>query len=143
MELGSALDVGLLVAAGSAAIAIAAVLWALRVTDGARGALRQIENPAADERSAIIDGHDHAAAVMGNLELGAERERLVCGGHGVLVETLAGCGLLAVESGPVPGRCTALTARRQSFPCHERKTTRDEGGGDNDVLNQLLLTHAS
>jgi signal transduction histidine kinase len=39
-ELGSALDGGftsLLVAAGAAAIAVASLLWALRVTDGARG----------------------------------------------------------------------------------------------------------
>jgi len=42
MKLGSALDGGfasLLVAAGSAAIAIASLLWALRVTDGARGGI--------------------------------------------------------------------------------------------------------
>ncbi len=51
MELGSALDGGyasLLVAAGSAAIAIAAVLWALRVTDGARGGVDAWKRRARD-----------------------------------------------------------------------------------------------
>jgi len=49
-ELGSALDGGLaslLVAAGSAAIAVASLLWALRVTDGARGGVDAWKRRAA------------------------------------------------------------------------------------------------
>ncbi len=50
-SMGSALDVGfasLLVAAGCAAIAIAAILWALRVTDGARGGVDAWKKRARD-----------------------------------------------------------------------------------------------
>src|ERR1700682_1174137 len=56
---------------------------------------RKIENPATDERDAVVAGDDHALAAMGNPELGAEREAAVSRGHGVLIEALAGGGLAA------------------------------------------------
>ena len=49
--MGSALDGGfasLLVAAGAAAIAVASLLWALRVTDGARGGVDDWKKRARD-----------------------------------------------------------------------------------------------
>ena len=45
--------------------------------DRARRAGREVENPAADERAAVIDGDDDAAAAMGHPQLGAERQRAV------------------------------------------------------------------
>src|SRR5580698_4962331 len=63
--------------------------------DGAGGAGGQVENPAADERATVIDGHDHTAVAMGHPQLGAERQRAVGAGHGALVEALARCGLAA------------------------------------------------
>ena len=45
--------------------------------DGAGGAGGQVEHPAADERAAVIDGDDDAAAAMGDPELGAERQGAV------------------------------------------------------------------
>ena len=54
--------------------------------------ISQIENPATDERAAVVDGDDDALATMGHPELGAERQRAVGRGHGVLVEALTGGG---------------------------------------------------
>src|SRR6185437_6731601 len=71
--------------------------------DGAGGAGRQIEHAAADERSTVIDGHDDAAAAMGDAQLGAERQRAVGAGHGAGVHALARrgpvAGLIAVIGG--------------------------------------------
>ena len=63
--------------------------------DGMRGALGEVEHAAANERSAIVDGDDDAAAAVSDLQLGAERQGAVGGGHGVLIEALAGGGLVA------------------------------------------------
>src|SRR3569623_368263 len=63
--------------------------------DGACCALGKVKYAAADERTTIADRYDDAAAAMGDLEAGAEGQRAVCGGHGVLVETLAGGSLAA------------------------------------------------
>src|SRR5580704_2204770 len=63
--------------------------------DGAGGAGGQVENPAADEWAAVIDGHDHTAVAMGHPQLGAEWQRAVGAGHGALVEALARGGLAA------------------------------------------------
>ena len=45
--------------------------------DGARSARREVEDAAANERAAVIDGDDDAAAAMGDPQLGAERQRAV------------------------------------------------------------------
>src|SRR6185312_15923826 len=55
----------------------------------------EIEHPAANERAAVVDGDDDGAAAMAHAQLGAERQRTVGAGHGVLVETLARGGLAA------------------------------------------------
>jgi signal transduction histidine kinase len=60
MKLGSVLDgafLSLLVAAGSAAIAIASLLWALRVTDGARGGVDawRKRNRDLEDKLAVAD----------------------------------------------------------------------------------------
>jgi len=64
---------------------------------------REIEDTAANEGAAVVDGDDHARAAMGDAELGAERQRTVRRGHGVLVEALArgrpAAGLIAVKGG--------------------------------------------
>ena len=64
-------------------------------SDRAGGARRQIEHAAADERATIVDGDDHAAAAVGDLELGPERQAAMSGGHGVRIHALAGRGPVA------------------------------------------------
>src|SRR5262245_59655204 len=59
-------------------------------TDGAGGALGEVEHATADERTTVVDRDDDALATMGDAELGAERQRAVGRRHGVLVEALAG-----------------------------------------------------
>src|SRR3954463_10678081 len=63
--------------------------------DGAGSALGEVEHASPDERAAVVDGDDDALAAMGHPELGAERQRAVGRGHGVLVEALSGGGLAA------------------------------------------------
>src|SRR5438270_9074956 len=71
--------------------------------DGAGGTGGEAEHPAAHEWATVIDGDDDARAAMGDAQLGAERQRTVRRGHGVLVEALArrglAAGLVAVEGG--------------------------------------------
>src|SRR5258708_6610056 len=62
---------------------------------GAGCTRRQVEHAAADEGAAVVDGDNDAAAAMGDLEPGAERQRAVGAGHCVLVEARAGGGLAA------------------------------------------------
>src|SRR6267154_892023 len=57
--------------------------------DHAGGTGRQIEDATADERAAVVDGHDDAAVAMGHPELGTEREAAVGAGHGAGVHALA------------------------------------------------------
>ena len=62
-----------------------------------------VEDPAANERAAVVDGHDDRTAAMGHAKLGAERQGPVSRGHGFLVETLTrgrlAARLIAVERG--------------------------------------------
>src|SRR5579859_2460231 len=71
--------------------------------DGAGRAGGEVEHPAANERAAVVDGDDDGAAAMGHAEPGAERQRAVRAGHGVLVEALArggpAAGLVAIHRG--------------------------------------------
>jgi hypothetical protein len=79
--------------------------------DGAGSARGQVKHTALDEGTTVIDRDDDALATMGHPELGAERQRAVGRGHGVLVEALSGGGLaagfIAVKRSPsreaVPG----------------------------------------
>src|SRR5579872_6364824 len=72
-------------------------------TDRACRAGRKIKHPAANEGPAVVDGDDDAAVTMRDPEPGAERERTMGRGHGVLIEALArggpAAGLVAVERG--------------------------------------------
>ena len=83
--------------------------------DGTGRSGRKIQNPATDERAAVVDGDDNALAAMGNPELGAEREAAVSRGHGVLIEALArgslAAGFIAVKRGDT--RKAASGARRR------------------------------
>ena len=74
------------------------------------GGFAEIDDPAAVERAAIVDGHlDLAAgALVGDHELGAEGEGAMRRGHGVFVEDFSRGGLLPVEAGTVPGGAAAL-----------------------------------
>jgi len=69
--------------------------------DGAGSTRGEVEHTAANERAAVIDGDDDALAAMCDAQLGAERQRTVRRGHGVLVEALArgslAAGLVAVK----------------------------------------------
>jgi len=60
--------------------------------DGAGSTLGEVEYASPDEGATVIDRDDDALAAMGHPELGAERQRAVGCGHGVLVEALAGGG---------------------------------------------------
>jgi len=83
-------------------------------TDRASCARGQIQHPAANERTAIIDSNDHTAFPMGHPESGPERQRAVGACHRILIETLArrgfAAGFVAVK-GRYPGEA-AFRARR-------------------------------
>src|ERR1700743_453739 len=63
----------------------------------------EIEHAATHERATVVDGDDDALAAMGHAQLGAERQRTMGAGHGVLIEALTGgrlaARLVAVERG--------------------------------------------
>jgi hypothetical protein len=46
--------------------------------------------PPTDKRAAIVYANDHAA-VVADLDRGAEWQRAKCGGHGCTIHTLAVC----------------------------------------------------
>ncbi len=106
-----------------------------------RSGLAEVDDPAPMIGPAVIDFHRHRLSrlLVGHLEFGAEGQCLVRSGHGVLIIGLARGSLSAVEPRTVPGRGTALVTCREGLSCHEGKTTRHKGSGDNDVLDQLLL----
>jgi hypothetical protein len=60
--------------------------------ENAGGTLGQVQNPAAHEWTAIVDRDDDAAVAMADPKFGAEWQRAVGAGHGILVEMLAGGG---------------------------------------------------
>src|ERR1700681_4387710 len=63
--------------------------------DRAGSAGGQIQHPAPDERTSVVDGDDDALAAMGDAQLGAERQGAVGRRHGVGVHALAGSGSAA------------------------------------------------
>jgi len=73
----------------------------------AGGALRQVEHATPDERAAIVDAHDDAAAIVlvGDPQFGAERQRAVGGGQRRRVHALARCGARVQR---VPGSTATL-----------------------------------
>src|SRR5436190_15445980 len=90
---------------------------------------RQVDDPAGDVRAAIVDAHDHGAAVgqVGDLDQGAERQRLVSrreiGGVGVLAVR----GRLAAVDRSDAELGVAIDRRR----CWSWRDV-DEGGGQTD-----------
>src|SRR5437899_1440806 len=60
--------------------------------DGTGRTRGKVEDAPLDEGTTVVDRDDDALAAMGHPELGAERQRAVGCGHGVLVEALTGCG---------------------------------------------------
>src|SRR5947209_18348367 len=83
--------------------------------DGTGSARGEVEHASPDEGPAVVDGDDNALTAMGNPEPGAERQRAVGAGQGVLVEarTRGGlaAGFIAVERGH-SREATARTADR-------------------------------
>src|ERR1700733_14855872 len=71
--------------------------------DGAGSARGQVEHAATNEGPTVIDGDDDACTAMGDPQSGAEWQRAVGAGHGVLIEVLAGgrpaTGFVAVIGG--------------------------------------------
>lgn len=63
----------------------------------ARRGTGQVDDPAPDERPAVVDGDDDgiAGVLIGHTDLGAERQRLVRGRHGGRVHDLTACGAVA------------------------------------------------
>ena len=61
-------------------------------------------------RTPVVDAHHHrlACALVGDADLGAERQGLVGGGQSVGVERLTVCGALAVKAGAVSRGCSGL-----------------------------------
>ena len=68
--------------------------------------VRQVNNPAVDNRAAIINAHHHRPAIsqIGDLYVGPQRQRGMGRGQVVHVESFATGGFLAVEIASVPGR---------------------------------------
>ncbi|GMN03661.1 hypothetical protein MTsPCn3_23920 [Erythrobacter sp. MTPC3] len=66
----------------------------------------QVDLTPAGEGAAIVDTHGDGAAIagVGDADLGAERQRLVSGGHGVHVEPLSIGGAAAMKPAAVIGR---------------------------------------
>src|ERR1700759_2336167 len=83
--------------------------------EGACGTRGEVEHPATHERAAVVDGDGDGAAAMGHAQLGAERQRAMGAGHGVLVEPLTrgglAAGLVAVGRGNA-GEAVAAAADR-------------------------------
>src|ERR1700709_608507 len=63
--------------------------------DGTGRARGKVEHAPLDEGTAVVDGNDDALAAVGHPQLGAERQRAVGAGHGVLVEASTRSGLAA------------------------------------------------
>src|SRR5690606_6293292 len=74
-----------------------------------RGGVGQVDQAVADEGTAVVDAHDHRAAVgdVGDPHITRDRQHRVRGGHRVHVIGLAGGGRLAVITASVPGRDAA------------------------------------
>ena len=75
-----------------------------------RGGVGQVDDAVADERAAVVDAHDHLAAIaqVGDLGVARDRQGLVRGGHRVHVVRLAERGGRGMESGAVPRGRAAL-----------------------------------
>ena len=114
---------------------------AARQPDRAGGTFRQIQDTAADERAAIIDGDHHAAAAVGNPQLGPERQTAMGGGHGVLVEALAGRGSAAGFTAVIGGY-----AGERPAPMPERRIgvqpRRPRGLLDRSVMTPMMMSPA-
>jgi hypothetical protein len=111
---------------------------AARQPDRAGGTFRQIQDTAADERAAIIDGDHNAAATVGNPQLGPERQTAMGGGHGVLVEALAGrgsaAGFTAVIGGYAGERPARMPERRISV-----QPRRPRGLLDRSMMTPVMM----
>ncbi|MNE31959.1 hypothetical protein D3C80_1255520 [compost metagenome] len=66
----------------------------------------QVDDAVGVERTTVVDPQDHTALVVqvGDLDVGRQRQGLVCRTHAIEVIDLAVGGVLAVELGAVPGR---------------------------------------
>jgi hypothetical protein len=78
------------------------------------GLVRQIDDPALYDGSTIIDAHNHCSAVsqVGDLYIGPQRQRRMCRGQVVHIESFATGGFFAVEIASIPGRRPNLVRTR-------------------------------
>ncbi len=69
-----------------------------------RRAVGEVDDPAVLERAAVVDAHDHAAAVaqVRDAHVARDRQRRMRRGHREHVVDLAARGAVAVELAPVP-----------------------------------------
>ena len=100
---------------------------ALRDSNPVGRGVREIDHPPMQERSTIVDAHDHSLAGghTRHLRIRRQRQRRVRRGHRVHVVDLSDRGLFAVELASVPGRDAALLVRAQRrrrhvFPAKHR-----------------------
>lgn len=96
--------------------------------------LAQVDDAPADEGSAVVNGDSDgiAGALVGDLHLGTERQALMRCRHGVLIESFARGGFLAVEAGPIP-RGSPTLAVGESWGRHSEHRDGYEGGGNNGL----------
>ncbi len=107
-----------------------------------RSGLAEVDDPTLVERTTVGDRYLDGLArpLVGDLHHRTKGQGLVGGSHGVLVELLTGCRLLAVEPGTIPRGSTALAGCTGDGD--ERKQPQRQGGDQNAFLNQTsLLTH--
>src|SRR5579864_5350418 len=79
--------------------------------------VRQVDDPAGHDRSAVVDPDYHGLAVsqIRDLHIASHGKREVRGGHVIHLVRFAACGRLALKILPVPGRRPNLIRFRLSL----------------------------
>lgn len=98
------------------------------------GGLGQVDDALAVEGATVVDGDFDGIAgpLVGDFDLGAERQGAMRRRHGVLVEDFSRGGPLAVEAGTIPGGAATL-----GIGCTGKtQNTCSADGGDNGFLSQ-------
>jgi len=92
------------------------------------GPMGQIDDASAVEGPAIVDAHDHGAAVplVNHPDAGAEGQAAMGGGHGARIEGFPAGGAAAVKARTVPGGMPPLEA--DSGACRSTRGIHRTGG---------------
>lgn len=109
-------------------------MTALDNADFARGGSAEINCPPANERAAIIDPYHHrfAIALVGDADLGAERQSFMRGGHRVHIELLTIGGAAAMKAFAVVARY-AITERADNAALRLGFGPLDRRGDSGDI----------